>query len=178
MEEKLEVIEKNFRDEEIKRMKKKEFKLPFGIKMKTRKAVRKGKVLAIYLRHNRNLEFRIADIFGGLIRLDKYEVNLYETDAIYTYKKWPVVVVFEWRIMPVGGKVEQYKNRVIGGEDDKEVAKTLNITTDGQQTIIRAIEQAEKAEDANKKKGGLSPIMWLLIIGAGGYLLAKIFGVA
>lgn len=175
IEDKLNSIDNSFRDEELQRVKKKEFKLPFGIRMKTKRAVKKGKFLCVYLRNNKRMEFRIVDVFGGLIKVDKYELFAYESDAVYNYKKFPVIVIFEWRLLPVGGGIDEYLARILGGKEEQDKAKELNIKTDGQQTIIRSIEKAEKNVEDNKKKG-LSMFLWIIIIGVGGYLIAKMMG--
>lgn len=141
----------------------KEWKLPFGIKFKTKKAVKKGKFLVIFIKNNKQIEFKLLNEVGGLIQIDKYKFYAFQADAVHIYKNIPTLVVFEWRLTPVGTDVDEFKSRLLGGEDDKQLAKEYNLDSTAQLAIIRAIEKAE-IEKADKKKMGFSPI--LLIIGA------------
>jgi len=155
------VIRKHLESEEVKRVKKKEFKLPFGIKMNAKKAIKRGKVLCVLLRSNKSLEFRIVPIFGGLVQIDNYSYNAYESDAVYVYKRLPVIVAFEWRMLNVGGIAEK-DYCVVGGSNTEEHAKKNSLINHAQQAIIRSFEEA-KTGDGKKKKKGMNPLF--LIIG-------------
>lgn len=180
---KIDFIYNQLRDETVKRIKKKEFKIPGGIRSKAKRGVKDNKILCVFLRNNKTLEFKLVKIFDGLIEVDKYLFNAYESDAIYTYKKLPVVVILEWRIIPVGGETDaiiqnnkpSLKAKIMGGLDDAENADLLNIKSFGQQTIIRAIERAT-LEDLNKKKKGFGIIWWILIAGVLIYIVGKALG--
>jgi len=178
---KIDYIYDQLKDENIKRIKKREFKLPAGIKGKMRKEVKQGRLLAIFLRSNKRVEFRIVKIIGGLVQLDKYDFNIYESDAVYTYQRgrivFPVIVVWESRLAPVGGGVDEKitQARIMGTKLDSEDADILNITSYAQQTIIRAIEIA-KAEELLKKKKGIGMVWWIIIGGVILYVIGKAFG--
>jgi len=146
-------------------------KLPWKVKSK----IKGERVGAVWLGANHILDFKAATIQGGLLKVEGHGEFEYDPVAIYRYKKWPMVVLFEWRLTPAGGRAEEYHNRVLGGEDDVKVAESLKITSYGQQTIIRAIEQAEVKKD-EKKKFNMN-IIWIIIgVIALGYLALKMFG--
>lgn len=157
--------------------KEKEFKIkipPF-----VKKAAKKdtNKVAAIIIGANRTMKVTVGEQIGGNWYIDKNTDNpyMYEEAAVFYYKKTPCIIVLEWRLMPVGGMAEEYRTRVLGGEDDQVVAAELGIKRAGQQVIIRAIEKAEL--DNDKKKGaGMGWIFWILGAGVAIYLLMKMFG--
>lgn len=159
------VIMDQLADESVKRVKKKSWKLPLGIRMRSRKAVKRGKFLCVWLGSNHVLDFKIVNVVGGMIKIGDYQYKAYEDGAIYHYKKLPVVVILEWRLT------------LVGGMTDFANANALNITDFAQQTIIRAIEKIEIEKEVGKTKKKI-PIV-LLIIGLiiGAYLLSKSFGV-
>lgn len=175
MQEDIALLKRNMQDEEVRRYKKKEWKLPFGIRAKTKKAVKQGGVLCVFLRNNKTLEFKIAKVVGGMFEIDKYQFSAYENDAVYHYKKLPVAVIFEWRLLPIGGRAEEYRARLVGDERDEALAESLKITQHAQQTIIRKIELAELSKE-QPKKGGMSWVWWIAIAGLAIYLLSQFFG--
>lgn len=161
--------------------KNKGFRLPGKITSKAKKAMKLGNMLCIYYRVNKNIDFRIVKEIGGIIELDKtlrpqekYHINIYESNAVYRYQKYSVISVYEWRIPPIGGVVEEYHSRLIGGEEDVDLAEALKITNYAAQGIIRGIEKAE-VEKGEKKKGKISPIILLVVGGIALYVLLKAF---
>lgn len=156
---------------------KKPFKLPF--KFRGKRNYKKGKVLVIHLGYNHYLNFKWGVLQGGLIKVgtgDEEEYYDYESGAVYFYKKFPVVVVFQWRLNPAGGMAEEYKNKNIGGDDDKGYADDKGLSSHAQQTIIRAIKQAEIDKDDDKKKSKKG-LIWIIIAGVVGvYLIANSMG--
>jgi len=135
--------------------------------------------LALWLGANHEAEFKKAIYKEGLIYVGE-QSYMYEEGSIYRLKigkkRLPFLVVFEWRLMPVGGKVEEYHNRVLNGEDAEETAKKLGVTNQAQLTIIRRLEQ-EEAEIGKKKKGGFNMIVLYLVLAALVlYVIAKAFG--
>lgn len=151
-------------DETVRRVKKKSWKLPFGIRMRSRRAVKRGKFLCVWLGSNHVLDFKIVNVVGGLIQINDYQYKAYEEGAIYHYKRLPVVVVLEWRLTLVGGKTD-FVN-----------ANDLGVGDFAQQTIIRAIEKIEIDKEVGKKRGKL-PIFWVVVgLGVIIYLVSKSFG--
>lgn len=172
----LRMVSKGIKDIEFRPVKKQEYKLPFGIKAKAKRNIKQGKILVIYMRSNRSMEFRFCKVVGGLIELDGETYKAYEGKAIYHYRKYPVMMFYEWRLTAAGGVTESYQSRVIGGELEEKVAKELKIGDFAQQTIIRAIEKIELDKEIGKKKGKL-PIVWIIIgIGILLYFLAPMLG--
>jgi len=152
-------------DESVKRVKSKKFKLPFGIKAKARRGIKRDKMLCVFLGSNHKMEFKIVNVVGGLIQINDYQYKAFEEGAIYHYKKFPVVVVLDWRITLVGGKTD-FKN-----------AKDLKVGDFAQQTILRAIEKVEVDKEVGKGKKKI-PIVWIVIgLGIVIYLISKSFGV-
>jgi hypothetical protein len=180
MEKNIESIAKILKTEDIKRVKKKEFKLfGMGMNFKVNKASKQGKVLCIFLHANKNMTLKVVNIVDGLVEIDiglkKYQFKAFEPGAVYRYKKWPVIVAFEWRLLLAGGIAEEYMAEVIGGDDSVAAAKELDITSFGQETTIRAIEKAELEKDQPKKKG-MGMWIWILVGGVALYFIAKSAG--
>lgn len=159
----------------------KEFKLPGKVRGKIKRKNKEGKVLVIFHRYNRTIEFRYAPIVGGIIHISaetpigqkEYKFCLYEPQAVYNYNnKIGVVSAFEWRLTPIGGKTEDYRARLTGDQIDHKIAEEMNLNSYGQETIIRAIEQAELSKD-DKKKGSFAFIWIILGIIALGLILKQ-----
>lgn len=163
LEENVELVTKHLKDEEIRRVKKRVWKLPFGVRIKGRRAVKQKKFLAIILHRNKRLEFRLVKVVGGLLEVDGYNYKAYEDGAVYFYKKFPVVVILDWRVTLVGGKT------------DFDHANELGVGDFAQQTIIRIIEKVEVEKDLGKKKGRLSAGLIIIIFGVIVYLLSQGF---
>ncbi len=118
------LITSHLKDEEVKRVKKKDFKLPFGVRMKGKRAVKQGKLLAIMLHSNHSLSFKVVKVVSGLIEVNNTSYKAYEEGAIFHYKRFSVVVILEWRLTLVGGKT------------DFKFAKENHIADFGQDTLI------------------------------------------
>ncbi len=152
------------KDDEFRRVKKKTWKLPLGIRMKSRRAVKQGKILAIILRKNHRLEFKVVKVVGGMIEVDSTQYKAYEEGAIYIYKKFPVVVILDWRLT------------LVGGATDFENAKDLGVADFAQETLIRVIEKVEVEKDLGKKRGKFNWAWIILVVGAIIYFLTQGFG--
>lgn len=151
---------------EFKKPKGKKFKLPF--KYRGSRKYKDGRVLCLWLGSNHRAEFKFGYINGGLIVVDGKSYYAYEKGAVYHYKKYPFVVIFEWRLTPVGGSAENayYKTKAepIGGDDDKKFADDNGLAAHAQQTIIRSIQNA-KIDAEDTKKGSKSKMIILLAVG-------------
>lgn len=146
------------------------FRIPFGF----RKGLAKNKVLVCFLRANKQVMIKEGCIDDGRLIIDDQQYA-YESSTVYQYRKFPFIVILEWRLLPVGGRAEEYAFRRVGGDEDAALAEELGINNFGQMTIIRGIE-ASKVEGLKKKTGGISMILWLLLGVGALYLIAKIFG--
>jgi len=149
-------------DESVRRVKKKSWSLPFGVKAKAKRGIKRNKMLCVWLGANHNLQFKVVNVIGGLIQVGEYQYKAYEDGAIYHYKKLPVVVALENRLTLVGGMTD-FKN-----------AKDLNVGDFAQQTILRAIEKVEVDKEVGKKKK--FNMIWLILLGIVAiYLISKAF---
>lgn len=174
-EQRIKNLETALRVENEGKNKKWRIKIPNKILRKLKKTQNSS---CLWLGHNSNAEFRLIEFKDGLLWQGKNSYA-YERGAVYNLKQGrkrvPLVVVYEERLLPVGGKAEEYRSRLVGDEFDHELAEALQIKNIGQQTIIRAIEQAEIDKD-KKKTGGLS-IIWIILLVVGAlYLISQIFG--
>lgn len=127
-----------------------------------RKAKKDNCFVAVILGADMKIKFANAQYREGLIYINDVSYG-YDAATVYQHKKVPVVVVYEWRLTPLGGATEEYASKILSAEQDAEVADDLGLKNYGQQTIIRAIKQSEVGMD-KKKFGGISPIIWLFII--------------
>lgn len=172
----------NEKSEELKNFeklnKKKSFKIPFKFRLKN--PYKKGRFLIIWLGANHYLDFKWGLVEGGVVKiLDKGEVldyNVYEKGAVYFHKRYPVGVVFEWRLGLAGGNAEEFGTKVVGGDADKELADKYGFSSAAQRSIIRAIKNEEIAKDEKKKKK--LPIGFIiLLIGIVLFIIGKAAGV-
>jgi hypothetical protein len=169
-EERLQYLEEKLRISKDKKLKKSI--LPAKIRSFFRK--KPEKLICLFLGSDGRASFKEARVDGGLLLVGNEQFS-YEPGSIYTLdKKNNLVVVFEWRLLPVGGKAEEFKTRLLGGESDAKLAQDLNITTYAQRTIIRGIEQAE-AVGAQKSKLGWNPVWWVLVAGLVIYVISRMF---
>lgn len=170
-EDRLKRLEEEKKKKELKAAKKMRVKIPRFIKKKPKDTISLG---VLVLGANRHAKFEKGTYKDGLIYVGD-KAYKYEKGGVYHIKKSPFVVLYEWRTLPVGGIAEEYKSRVLDGEDDEAVATELNITNYGQQTIVRAIEQSQ-VDDMKGKMKGLAPIAWLFIGVGAIYVISKLFG--
>lgn len=158
-------ILKEMADESVRRVKAKNFKLPFGVHMKAKRGVKRDKMLCVFLGSNHQLTFKVVNVVGGLVQLGDYQYKAYENGAIYHYKNLPVIVALEWRLT------------LVGGTSDFDDANNRSIGDFAQQTIIRAIEKIEIDKEVGKGKKKI-PIAWLVVgLVVVIYLVSKSFGV-
>lgn len=159
----------------------KRWKLPSKFKMGAKKKIKQGKTLVLMLGANKRAELDWGLIDKGMIYFGD-KCYGYEPEAVYTYEnKFPFVAVFEWRLFPVGGAVEEYRSRNVGGVGDIQTAEGLKIYATGQQIVKRQIELAKIAKLEDGKKGSPNMMMWILFAVVGivvVYVLLKMFGKA
>lgn len=166
-------------DGKKKKEKKWTIKVPGRIKAG---AQRKGSFATLWLGANKGAEFKKVVFEKGLLYVGALSYA-YDEGAIYRLKQGmktlPLIVIYEDRLIPVGGTVEKYVSHVIHGKKDENAQKDLKKTIHnlGQMTIIRGIENAEIEKDGKKKKGG-GIIIWIILGVAAIYLAAKALGFA
>lgn len=158
------LVTSHLKDEEIKRVKKKEYKLPFGIRLKGRRAVKQEKFLAIILHKNHKLSFKVVKVVGGLVEVNSTSYKAYEDGAVYFYKKFPVIVILDWRLT------------LVGGMTDFASAKEGKILDLAQETLIRVIEKVEVDKDVGKKNRKFPIGLLVIVVGVVIYLISKSFG--
>lgn len=125
----------------------KPFKFPWGIRSKRKTLAKKNKALIVYLRNNRNVEFKIANIEYGLAMFDEKYYDA-AVAGFFNYNGMPVIVQPEWSLKPI---------------TDQHYFETLEKKglADPQQIIIRAMQVAI----AQQKKGFGGSWIWLIIGG-------------
>lgn len=139
---------------------------------------------ALFLGANRVARWKKAVYRDGLVYVGEQSYG-YEETAVFTLqqgmRKIPITVVFEWRLLPVGGRAEEVWARAREGSglvDSKvlgEVADALGLKNLAQLSIVRRIEQAE-VDKGEKKKGGMAWIWIVLGLGVLAYIAMKFFG--
>lgn len=150
-----------------------------------KKAIKEGKFLVCYLRNNRSIDFFWTPVIMGLIDVDpKYRpikvtpYHGFEPGAVYSFKnKWPVLVIPEWRLLPVGGVVEDLERSVaFGGDEDKENAAVLKVHTTAEVVLANMMERKEM-DATQKPKGSYGWLIWVGIAIVAGYIILKLVGV-
>jgi len=127
-----------------------EFKLPFMMGQTMKFKYKKSEFLCVYLNTNRRMNFRFCKVVNGMIYVpDKNGDRFYNASQafVFHYKKYPVFIIKEWCVDPVGG---------IDYADDVANGRII----DPQTVTIRAIE----AREAQLKKP-MNMMFWLLILG-------------
>ena len=131
------------------KVKKKEFKLPFGMKGQLKKLAKKNKVQVMYLRHNRIIEPLSAEIKEGMVIIGN---KIYDgsTDGVWLWRgNIPTMLIPEWDLKPITPE------RLLGQAIDD------NSISHPQKIIIRAIELAKVLEARGKISGKM--MIWIAI---------------
>lgn len=182
---KLDKIDAKLNEEEVKKKEKKKLFKGWGkAKRSAKKSIKQGKILICYLKNNRDIDFFWAEQTMGLIDVDPNYQGIrvkpyhgFEPGAVYSFKnKWPVIVVPEWRLLPVGGVVEDTEKAILfGGDVDKVRAGELNILSMSEITLANMMEKKEIDASA-KKKGNWGWLLWVGIGIVALYLIARVMG--
>ncbi len=169
----------NMEEVSIAKKKKKEKKLSIKIpNFLARRADKDPEVsLALVLGYNGRANFQECRYKDGLLYIADRQYA-YEESAMYSIrhkkKTLPFVIVYEYRLTPVGGAAEKLKDRVLNGEEIEVIAKEMGIHSYGSQTIIRGIQHAEMDKDGMKKpKKTISMAIWILAIGVVLYFVTQ-----
>jgi hypothetical protein len=127
---------------------------------------------------NKHAYFTNGYYSDGLIIVDGKSFSNEEATVYYvTKKKIPLLILYEWRFTPISGLTDIAKHGFSFTDEktDHDIAEKYGLTNYGQQTIIRAIMQAQLPED-KKKWGGMSPLLWLFLGVGIIYVISQIFG--
>lgn len=129
--------------------KKKNFKLPMGMKGKLKKLAKLNQVQVMYLQHNRNIKPLTAEIIEGMVVVGD-KVYDGSTDGIWLWNgKIPTLLIAEWDLKPISA------SRLHGeAVEDGSIAHPQKI-------IIRAIELKEALQGG--KKLSSKAIIWIMI---------------
>ena len=162
-----------------KKAKDKKLQIKIPIRLLRKAKAKPEKSVGVFMYHNREAEFKEVTYRDGLLYCGEQSFT-YEPGCCYQLKykrkRIPLYVIYEWSMIPEGGKTAEYRNRLVGTEFDKDLAEKLGVKSAGQQTIIRRIEQAEVDKEGKQKKplGGM--IIWIIVIVIIIYLASKLFG--
>lgn len=128
--------------------------------------------VALVLGSNHTAKFKKCVYKDGIFWVGP-RAYTYDASAIYRYKKTSFVVVFEWRLTPVGGKTEA-NSVLVSEKKSMKDAEEKNLTNYGQETIIRALQQALIDQ---RQKGGFKMGIWVVILaGLVLYVISQFFG--
>lgn len=140
-----------------KKLKKKQFKMPFKVKSQLKKLAMKNKVQVILLQNNRNIKPTIGEIKDGMLLVGN---KIHDGAANYMWLwngKFPTVILPEWSINPLSAA------ELMG---DATESKRLS---DPQAIILRAIEFSESLQP--KKMSSRMMIFIVIAIVIVGYVL-------
>ena len=134
-----------------KKMKKKQFKLPMGMKAKLKKLAKKNKVQVMLLQSNKNIKPTIGEMKNGMLMIGE-QVHDGSPDIIWLWDgKIPTAIVPEWDLKPL--TADMLLEKAI---ENKRIIHPQTI-------MIRAFEFKEALQP--KKISGKMAI-WIFIIGA------------
>lgn len=137
----LEVITQ--KDKAVKKLKKKNFTLPFKVKSKLKKLAIKNKVQVMLLQRTRNIAPVIGEIRDGMLLIGD---NVYEGAVKYTWLwrgKFPTMIVPEWDLSPLSKEgINKMRQPLSAGELNKDTVENYR-SAEPQKIIIRAIEAKE-----------------------------------
>jgi len=181
IEQKQAVIEKDVKQllevlkvEEAKKKGKKAI-VPKKISRQVKKGMEAGKIAVAYFGENHQFKWTTGRIENGLIVVGEESYSLDSLAIYYDHKnKMPVCGVYGWRMSPVGSDIDKYHSRLIGGENDKDLADQFNIGNAAKKTIIRMIKREETIDQDNKPKKKLNWVWIIVIAGVAIYLLTQI----
>jgi hypothetical protein len=134
------------------------FKIPWGVRSKIKSQLKKKKVLVAYLQNNKMMDWKWGEQVGDQVKIDNKIFDMSE-GTVWLYKaKFPMMVVPEWSMRPIG--IKEY-----------EEAKALHSTTDEEELLIKAIERKE----LGTALGGLNWKMILLILAGAAAVIFIVF---
>lgn len=136
---------------ESKKIKKKSFKLPFGVKKELKKLAKKNKVQVLLLQENKNIKPTIGEIKEGMLFVGD-KIHDGSADIVWLWNgKFPTTIVKEWDLKPLT-PTQLYEETL----RDKSIAYPQTI-------MIRAMELKEVLQKGSKLSGKM--LIWLLIGG-------------
>jgi len=146
----LEAIEQVIK--ETNKDKKSFFQLPRKVRSKAKTILKKNKVIVQLLKSNRYVEYHIADIVQGFVKVNDRYYDA-RADCIYLEQKdrMPMLIVQEWNLEPIATK-------------EYDEIKKAGKGTDAQQVIIRFMEQHKYIDQ--QKKGLSGKALIFVLIGA------------
>lgn len=165
----IEELQKKVKELEAKPEKKSKEPKPFKFKITipggvARKARKEGVFAVLLLSADKEAVFTNGYYNDGLIVVGRKSFA-YEKATVFWHKKRkiPLIVLYEWRLTPLSGDTDAVKQGVgvVREKEDHEFAEEANLTNYGQQTIIRAITQAQ-LPDLAKKFGAGSALWWII----------------
>lgn len=196
-EERLKKVEEQVTPKDAKKKREGKVSVPGNLLSWARK--NPNRAVAEVVGFNKGILWKRAEVRDGnwYIDGDKYNPHPYEEVSVFYYKKSPIIIVFSWRLLTLGGRAEEFRtkidgdgktletlkkeisqvqggSRLVGDEKDALLAEALGIKTFGEQTIIRGIEHAEIDKD-KKHTGSFGWIIWVIIGLAIVYFASKFF---
>jgi len=148
-----------------KMQEKKQFKLPFGIRSAKGKFRRNYAVVEL-LRLNGAVEFKMIPIEDNTIKIGGIYYDA-SAEYIMRYKKYPLIILPEWNIKPLG-KDEAEEIEPFSPKENFKKAEKEGMLSAPEKFILHAIKM-----DTVKPKGNIN-VKVILLIGAllvGGYVL-------
>lgn len=128
--------------------KEKKFKLKWNVRRQLKTLAKKNKILVFLLTRNRAIKTLIEKVTNGYIMVNgsPREIAL---DYVFLYEgKIPAVVLPDWDMQPIG--TAEYYEAIESGDRNADSSATL-------------IRMLESQEFEDKKKGGISPFIWVII---------------
>ena len=140
--EKMDIISQ--KKKQVKKLKKKSFKLPFKVKGQLKKLALKNKVQVMLLQRTRNIMPVIGEIRDGMLMVGD---NIFEGAVKYTWLwrgKYPTFIVPEWDLSPISKEgVDNMRGRPLDAGELYQDTKDNQRSSEPQKIILRAIEAKE-----------------------------------
>lgn len=151
--ERLENIE-NILDSTNKKGKEKRFNLPFNIRSSKGK-LKKDYIIALILKTNGSCNFKMLQIEDNTVKIGEvyYEAT---SRHILRYKRFPLIIIPEWNISPLTGKIEEFKS-----DENMDKAVEEGRLSSAEKFILHAIKM-----DLVKQKMKINMTMILIGIAA------------
>jgi len=159
--------------EKLDEQEEKKFKLPWSIKFSGGK-LKKNFVVVEIIRANGGVEFKMVKIEDNTIKLDDIYYDA-SADYILRYGKYPMIILPEWNIKPIGESNEQkYELKPFSSRENLNEAVDKGTLTSAEKFILTKMKM-----DAIQPKSHISmkAVIIMLLVLAGGFVALKYFGV-
>lgn len=140
------------KDKEIKKLKKKKFRIPYNVKGQLKKLATKNKVQVLLLQRTRNIKATLGEIRDGMLLVGDQIYNGSVNSTWLWDGKYPTHIVPEWDLQPLNIETikDVKKSSTLGPDELYKNCLANQRSSEPQKIIIRAMEAKQNQMLAGK----------------------------